>query len=77
MNTVKKLSGVALAAAAATLFIAGCATQGTGSASTFNLIALSRHDQHVIAVEQVVLVRSLGNVHVIQRGAAAGSTESS
>ena len=34
MNTVKKLSGVALAAAAATLFVAGCATQGTGSVSS-------------------------------------------
>ena len=34
MNTMKKLSGVALAAAAATLFVAGCATQGTGSASS-------------------------------------------
>ena len=29
LNTVKKLSGVALAAAAATLFVAGCATQDT------------------------------------------------
>ncbi len=34
MKTVKKLSGVALAAAAATLFAAGCATQGTGFAAT-------------------------------------------
>ena len=34
MNVVKKLSGVALAAAAATLFVAGCATQGTGYAAT-------------------------------------------
>jgi hypothetical protein len=34
MNTVKKLSGVALAAAAATLFITGCTTQGTGYEAT-------------------------------------------
>ena len=34
MNTVKKLSGVAVAAAAATLFVAGCATQGTGYSAT-------------------------------------------
>ena len=31
MNTVKKLSGVALAAAAAALFVAGCATGGEGT----------------------------------------------
>ena len=31
MNGVKKLSGVALAAAAATLFVAGCATGGGGT----------------------------------------------
>ena len=31
MSTVKKLSGVALAAAAATLFVAGCATGGEGT----------------------------------------------
>ena len=31
---MKKLSGVALAAAAATLFVAGCATGGTGYSST-------------------------------------------
>ena len=34
MNGMKKLSGVALAAAAATLFVAGCATGGTGYAAT-------------------------------------------
>ncbi|MGH8712169.1 MAG: BufA2 family periplasmic bufferin-type metallophore, partial [Burkholderiales bacterium] len=34
LNTVKKLSGVALAAAAATLFVAGCKTQDTVYAAT-------------------------------------------
>ena len=34
MSSVKKLSGVALAAAASTLFIAGCATGGTGFSAT-------------------------------------------
>ena len=34
MNTVKKLSGVALAAAAATLFVAGCASGGSHYATT-------------------------------------------
>ncbi|MGH8710892.1 MAG: BufA2 family periplasmic bufferin-type metallophore [Burkholderiales bacterium] len=34
MNGMKKLSGVALAAAAATLFVAGCATGGTGYKAT-------------------------------------------
>ncbi len=33
-NAMKKLSGVALAAVAASLFVAGCATQGTGSTSS-------------------------------------------
>ena len=34
MNGIKKLSGIALAVAAATLFVAGCATQGTGYKAT-------------------------------------------
>ena len=34
MNSMKKLSGVALAAAAATLFVAGCATESTGNTSS-------------------------------------------
>ena len=34
MNPVRKLSGVALATAAAALFFAGCATHGTGYSST-------------------------------------------
>ena len=34
MNAMKKLSGVALAAAAATLFVAGCATGGSRYATT-------------------------------------------
>jgi hypothetical protein len=34
MIPVKKLSGVALAAAAAALFVAGCASHGTGYSAT-------------------------------------------
>jgi len=34
MNSVKKLSGMVLATAAATLFVAGCASHGTGYSAT-------------------------------------------
>lgn len=33
MNAVKKISGIALAAAAASIFVAGCAMESTGASS--------------------------------------------
>jgi uncharacterized membrane protein len=34
MNQASKLTGLAIAAAAATMFVAGCASQGTGTAAS-------------------------------------------